>query len=285
MEIYTVKEGDTISSIAQSFGITAEELINTNSLSDTENLVVGQDLIILIPEIRHIVTEGETLNNIAVEYGTTVNSILRNNPNISPYNLTPGTVIAITYKGVNPQRAIAINGYTYPEIQRDKLVKILPYLTFLTIFTYGFTSEGDLIEPDDEELIRLASDFGVMPTMLISTLTESGKFSNELGGTLLQNTELQARLINNIISTMDRKGYMAIDIDFEYLPSENRQEYINFVANLTAELNKRGYYSLVALAPKISSDQPGLLYESHDYAGLGNAANLALLMTYEWGYT
>ena len=30
--------------------------------------------------------------------------------------------------------------------------------------------------------------------------------------------------------------------------------------------------------------QQGLLYEAHDYAALGSAANRALLMTYEWGY-
>jgi spore germination protein len=40
----------------------------------------------------------------------------------------------------------------------------------------------------------------------------------------------------------------------------------------------------VALAPKTRADQPGLLYEAHDYAALGAAADGCLLMTYEWGY-
>ena len=31
--------------------------------------------------------------------------------------------------------------------------------------------------------------------------------------------------------------------------------------------------------------QPGLLYEGHDYARLGQAADYVLVMTYEWGYT
>ena len=39
-----------------------------------------------------------------------------------------------------------------------------------------------------------------------------------------------------------------------------------------------------ALAPKTSAAQQGLLYEAHDYAALGSAADRALLMTYEWGY-
>ena len=41
----------------------------------------------------------------------------------------------------------------------------------------------------------------------------------------------------------------------------------------------------MALAPKTSTDQPGLLYEAHDYKRLGQVANAVLLMTYEWGYT
>ena len=285
MEIYTVKAGDTISSISNQYGLTPEEILNVNIIDNPDNLVVGQDLIILTPEIRHIVETGDTLNEIANIYNTTVNSILRNNPNLTPDNIAVGTPITISYKNVSPTRSIAINGYTYPEIPLQKLIKILPYLTFLTIFTYGFTNEGDLIEPNDTTLINLAIDYGVMPTMLISTLTSEGTFSNELARTLLNDYELQTILINNIVDKMEEKGYKALDIDFEYLPVENRQSYIDFVTRLTQALNEKGYYSLVALAPKTSTDQEGLLYESHDYFGLGRAANLALLMTYEWGYT
>ena len=42
---------------------------------------------------------------------------------------------------------------------------------------------------------------------------------------------------------------------------------------------------MAALAPKTRADQPGLLYEGHDYAAVGAAADAVLLMTYEWGYT
>ena len=49
--------------------------------------------------------------------------------------------------------------------------------------------------------------------------------------------------------------------------------------------HRRGYLTSVALAPKVRADQPGVLYEGHDYAGMGRAADYCLLMTYEWGYT
>lgn len=54
---------------------------------------------------------------------------------------------------------------------------------------------------------------------------------------------------------------------------------------MTNILNESGYTVSVALAPKTSADQQGLLYEGKDYAGLGAAANSVLLMTYEWGFT
>lgn len=285
MEIYTVKQGDTLTSIAQYFGTTPEEIIRTNLITNPENLVTGQDILILIPDITHTVSPGETLSEIAYNYNTSVNALLRNNPYITAYDLPAGTVLNITYRNVSPSDYIILNGYTYPEIPFDKLTRILPYLTFLTIFTYGFTNSGDLISPNDKSIIDLALDFGVAPVMLISTLTDNGTFSNELARILLDSPDLQDRLINNIIYTMTEKGYKALDIDFEYLPVENREDYIAFVAKLTERLNAAGYYSLVALAPKTSSAQPGLLYESHDYYGLGRAANFALLMTYEWGYT
>ena len=46
---------------------------------------------------------------------------------------------------------------------------------------------------------------------------------------------------------------------------------------------ENGYSVSVALAPKTSADQKGLLYEGMDYRRLGAAADTVFLMTYEWG--
>ena len=50
-------------------------------------------------------------------------------------------------------------------------------------------------------------------------------------------------------------------------------------------MNPLGYKVSVALAPKISAEQAGLLYEGMDYGLLGANADSVFLMTYEWGYT
>ena len=120
--------------------------------------------------------------------------------------------------------------------------------------------------------------------MHLSTLTESGVFSNELAHTLFLDQEAVNNLYQNILETVKEKGYYGIDVDFEFLLTEDREAYVDFISGLTQIMNENGFITVVALPPKTSDDQRGLLYEGVDYAGLGNAANYAFLMTYEWGY-
>ena len=96
---------------------------------------------------------------------------------------------------------------------------------------------------------------------------------------------LSRALIDNLVITVAEKGFQGVDIDFEYILAEDRLAFVNFVWEVRTAINQLGYPVTVALAPKTSDNQPGLLYEGKDYALLGEAADEVLLMTYEWGYT
>lgn len=87
------------------------------------------------------------------------------------------------------------------------------------------------------------------------------------------------------METVREKGYVGVDVDFEYIRPEDRVGYADFVNRLRETMNENGYRVSVALAPKTSSYQKGLLYEAMDYHLLGQSANTVFLMTYEWGYT
>ena len=162
---------------------------------------------------------------------------------------------------------------------------MLPYITYLTPFTYGVTSQGGLVVPDDGPLLAAAPQYGAQLWMHLSTLTDSGSFDSRLGGALLENETAQKALIDAVAANMAEKGYQGLDVDFEFVAPENRQAYIDFIASLTARLNAEGYIVVTALAPKTYAEQPGLLYEAHDYSGIGAVSNAVLLMTYEWGYS
>lgn len=285
MIIHVVQPGDSIYKIASQYNTSPQKIITDNELRNPNELVVGQTLIILVPDQVHTVQPGDTLENIAQRYGTTVVELLQYNPQITHADaIFPGDQITITL-AEDKRGPIHVIGYAYPNIDRTVLMKTLPYLTYLTLFTYGITPEGNLIEIEDEELIKISRDYGVAPLMLISTLTEEGTFSNELAHAILNDPNVQNNLIENVVRTMREKQYYGLDIDFEYVLPEDREEFINFVQNMTNRLNQEGYTVLTALAPKISAEQQGLLYEAHDYPALGSASNRVLLMTYEWGYT
>ena len=121
--------------------------------------------------------------------------------------------------------------------------------------------------------------------MLLTTLNDSGVFDNTLSNILLEDEELQSRLISQILAVMQIKEYFALDVDFEFIYPEDKDAYVSFIKRLKDSLSTYGYEVWVALAPKTSDDQKGLLYEAHDYRELGEAADKVLLMTYEWGYT
>lgn len=284
MIIHVVQPGDTIYSIAQKHNVSPEKIIRDNNLENPNMLVPGQTIVVLVPEQIYTIKSGDTLSGIARAYGTTAMELLRNNPYISDANnIAPGEEIVIRYN--NQKRGpIMINGYAYPFINRETLVKTLPYLTYLTMFSYGMKENGDLIDIDDEELIQLAKAYNTVPIMLIASLGEDGLFSGELTHKILNNEEARRNLIENVLKTIERKGYMGLDVDFEYVFPEDKEIYAQFIQEITSALNEKGYLVFTALAAKSSEEQTGILYEAHDYNAIGEAANRVLLMTYEWGY-
>ncbi len=284
MEIYLVKEGDTVNAVADRFGVSPARLSYDNQINE-RNLVVGEALIICIPKTTYTVVPGDTLSSVAAANNTTEKNILRHNPYlVFDSYLQAGETIILSCDD-DPVFPADINGYAYPYIARDILYETLLYLSSLYIFSYGFTPEGTLIPTDDAELISAAKAFYVDPVLVLTALNASGVFSNELSHSLLISEDAQTRIISELIETMSAKGYTGVDVDFEYVLPEDRTRYVHFVERLTAALNEEGFQVTVALPPKVSDDQPGTLYEGVDYEGLGSAANKVLLMTYEWGYT
>jgi spore germination protein len=272
-------------SIAQQYGTTPQRIITDNNFADPNMLTVGQALLILTPDVVHIAKPGDTLGGISVMYNTTILSLLQNNPHLatSPI-LYAGEPVVVSFSD-EKRRSITVNGYAYPYIHRDVLLNSLPYLTTLTIFGYGFDEEGNLIGGiDDQPLINMALEFQTAPIMLLSSVSEKGTFSTELASKLFNDYDMQNKLIEQIIATMKQKKYRGLDVDFEYVRPEDRDAYVQFLENITEKLNAQGFSVNVDLAPKTSADQEGLLYQGHDYAALGDIANTALLMTYEWGY-
>ncbi len=222
MNLHVVQPGETINSIAEYYNIPVDRLILENGIANPENLATGQTIVIVQPEVLYTVQAGDSLESIAKQHGTTPMELLRNNPYLSNMEfLYAGETIVISYQ-TNRKRTISTIGYTFSYIDRSVLIKTLPFLTYLTIFNYRTTSEGEIISnADDTEIIQLAKAFDVAPMMFISTMTEEGIVSREVTYNIINNPTVQDRFIENALYILRTKGFYGINIYAENVTNGN----------------------------------------------------------------
>src|SRR5690606_2242692 len=135
-------------------------------------------------------------------YGVSINAILSANPQITnPALLYPGQVITIPPRTIN-FGTTEVNGYAFPNIDMDVLRKTLPYLTYLSIFSYEVNSDGSLTSIPDEPLIQAARDARVAPLMVITNIEEGGGFNSDIAHAVLTDQQVQDNLVNNIVNTL-----------------------------------------------------------------------------------
>lgn len=236
----------------------------------------------------YVVQENDTIERIAGLYGTTVSELSYINQIPYPYRLAIGQAVLVPAgEMTEDRRVVTANGYAYPFISPWVLQQTLPYLTNLLVFSYGFTTGGELVPPQvpDDWMIAEAINFSASPILTLTPFGVDGRFNNNLIHAVVTDETAKENLIQNLLLTMPEKNFRGVDVDFEYILAEDRDLFTAFVAELRNRMNQEGYTVSVALAPKTSADQQGLLYEGKDYRGLGEAADEVLLMAYEWGYT
>ncbi len=282
MILYVVQNGDSLYTIASKYNVSTNDLITTNGLINN-NLVVGQCLIIKKKDSIYYVKSGDSLFSIAKKNNLSYSDLLANNPlaaSKSYLDINEPIVIGNNLS----KKKIKVNGYVYPQTPLNIIQDSLPYLTYLSIFSYSINDNGSLIAINDQEIINTAKNAKVAPMMVVNNIDKDGEFNSKLASDILNDASKQDTLLNDIISILEKKGYYGINIDFEYIFPQDKEKYKEFLDKLKTRLNNN-YELSVAVAPKTSKEQTGTLYEAHDYNAIGSIANQVILMTYEWGYT
>lgn len=111
--VYVVVAGDTLGTIAKRFGTTVAQLVELNSLSNPDQIAVGQKLIVsgsgggsTAPAAsappatpahgqKYVIQRGDTLLTIARKFGVTVKQIQETNSITNPDRIYPGQVLVI----------------------------------------------------------------------------------------------------------------------------------------------------------------------------------------------
>lgn len=236
----------------------------------------------------HVVQSGEALWGLSQQYGVMMDQIITANQLDTPDKLVVGQALVIP-TAPQPQTAskpvIDVNAYTINtgEVGAEEILEVGKDLTYWMPFAYRMRNDGGLDVIDDTAMLQAAATERVVPVLCITNFsaTETG---SSLAHTILASPEIQNRLLANILGVMKEKGYRGINVDFENVLPADRELYNQFLQRTVDQLHPEGYFVSTALAPKVSSDQQGLLYEAHDYEAHGRIVDFVVLMTYEWGY-
>lgn len=282
MVIHVVGAGDSLYSISRRYGVRIEQISEDNGVDPSQSLVIGQTIVVMTGTRRYTVKAGESLDIIARRHGTTVASIQAANQINNPESVSAGTTITVP-SGEEKLGTLEVNGCAFPGIKTEVLRKTLPYLTYLSIFCYEAKPDGSLGYIDDADIIREARAARVAPLMVVSNL-HGGRFNSDTARLVLTDERVQDALTANIVNTLKAKNYVGLEVDFEYIYPENRENYNGFLRKLNEKLKPLGYLLMSSVAPKASADYRGLPYEAHDYPVHGKLSDHIRLMTYELGH-
>lgn len=283
MIIHIVKAGETIQSIAEYYGLSADKIMYDNGLNEQDTLVIGQSIVIVTPEIFYTVREGDTLENIAANYNISIIQLLANNPYLSDREyLYPGDTIIIKY---TREGSITTHGNTVPTIDQTTLRKTLPYLTYISVLNYTAKNDGTIIQYyDDTEIIQISKAYDVAPLMLLTTLTIQGDANIEADFDLLLNQEFQEIQIENILTILESKGYYGLNLSLQYISLSNIRLYEEYFTNITNRLNSEGYPVFVTINPNIREINNQIDFQKIDYSPINQLAQNIIFTSYEWAF-
>lgn len=281
MIIHVVQPGETIYTIAASYNVSVTKLVEDNGIINTEQLVVGQTIVIAYPAQYYIVQEGDTIDSIAGSFGVTRMQLLRNNPFLSDREgVYQGEQIVISY---DTQGSVSINAYAYPFIDRSVLRKTLPFLTYLTIFNYRTVEAGVIVGSNETDIIQMAKDYSVAPLMSLSTLTYQGTSDIQTVNSILYNEDNLEQHINTILRILREKEYYGLNLSIVNLNQENRPAYENYISRLSSRLQSEGFILFLTIIPIIILGSNNITFEKIDYTVLGQLADYFQILSYGWG--
>ncbi|WP_238650589.1 LysM peptidoglycan-binding domain-containing protein [Paenibacillus piscarius] len=287
MQIHVVQPGQTLYGIAQAYGVSTDAIEEANKLSAPERLVSGQALVIPIAGHYYWVQPGDSLYSIAKRFSLKASTLADVNGLVLTQPLQTGLRL---YIPPAPRREAEVNAYveprgeTFSQPLQKAAADAAPDLTYLAPFSFRIQRDGSLQAPPLDDLASIAAQHQVTLMMVVTNL-ENAQFSSELGRIILNDQEVQDRLLKNIISEAKRLNFRDIHFDMEFLRPEDREAYNAFLRKAAEIIHKEGFLLSTALAPKTSASQTGAWYTAHDYKVHGQVADFVIIMTYEWGYS
>ncbi len=185
---HEVQPGETLSDLAEKYGVTVETIVQANGLADENDLTVGQQL--RVPPISgtlHRVAEGDTVESIAALYNVEAEAVVAANGLADPNNLAIDQELLIP-GGLAPSRALVASrsGQRGGGPLRPDVYVVQPGDTLAEIADrYGITVETLLWANrfGDPDLIVPGTELVVLPVSGVLYTVQEGDTLGEIAQT------------------------------------------------------------------------------------------------------
>ncbi|KPV43942.1 LysM peptidoglycan-binding domain-containing protein [Alicyclobacillus ferrooxydans] len=283
MQIHVVRQGESVWSISQQYGVSSQLIEQINQLPSS-SIVPEQTLIIPVGTRTYVVMPGDELYQIARRYNLTVSELQGWNPNVQPTNLSAGQILRLPMVSRPKKIVLGFLELTTPTMDRANVLSYGPYSTYLALFTYGMTESGVIVGVLDETALQATTQTRAVPAAVFSNWTQGG-FSPDAVHVMLSSPSERQQYISTMLSIVSQKGYKAVVIDFESLHPYDGAAFIQFLRELSARLKPLGLPSIVCVMPITGlSPLEKTTIEAYDYAAIAENTNLVMLMSYNWSW-
>ena len=175
MQIYRVQNEETVYDIASEYGVSPVKIAEDNEIEIRGRLPRGREILVITPSRTYNARSGDTLDGIARRFKTTKESLIRQNPELcGREKLYSGQLL--TLKSTAPSCGmISTNGYLYSGTTKNRLLAVMPYLSFVTLCS-AIYKDGRIhnIFPS-EDTVALIKSHGRAPILRVYMTELPGK--------------------------------------------------------------------------------------------------------------
>jgi spore germination protein YaaH len=175
-----------------------------------------------------------------------------------------------------------ILGYYYSQ-SYDDFMKNYDRMSSTAVKWYTLDDNGDVTDnyasprwikvPDGyEEVIKLSKEKGLKIFMLLFEM-DGNKLQK-----VLSTMESRKRLVNQIMTVVEREGYDGVNIDFEFLKAQDKDKFNEFIKGLSEALHAGGKSLNLSLPVKTEKAD---WWPGYDYETLGKYSDFVVLMAYD----
>ncbi|HOV79726.1 MAG TPA: glycosyl hydrolase family 18 protein [Bacillota bacterium] len=146
-------------------------------------------------------------------------------------------------------------------------------------FWFGVTEKGALVDQSDRETLEVIRKFGI-PVLAIVHNYASRRYG-PLIHRLLASAGLRQALVENIANTLSGYGFQGVNIDFEFVPPEDRPFMTAFMSELYQALKLYGLLVTISVPPELRDDPAHPFSGAFSYSDLARHSDQVYVLAYD----